>query len=156
MDTSGNDRKPVLAWVEGTVARPEMSRLWKLMDEHVRGLAGSDFDVTFTVLPMQSGGVRSAAPSLANSVLGLSAAWESAVVGKADLVVFNGWTMPVRATRALLDVPVTGVDEGSIFLGCTLAQRPAVVTVSESFRWEMERLLDEFGLRNRMATQPVW
>ncbi|MQA79821.1 MAG: hypothetical protein GEV10_15290 [Streptosporangiales bacterium] len=156
MNTSGDGTRPTLAWVEGTVARPELKRLWELMDEHVRDLAGSDYDVTFAVLPMQSGGVRSAAPSLANSVLGLSAAREAAVIGKADLVVFNGWTMPVRVTRALLDVSVTGVDEGSVFMGCVLSQRPAVVTVSKGFRWELESLLEEFGLRSRMATPPVW
>lgn len=149
------ESKPKLVWVEGTEARPGLSGLWKFLDDYLKEQAGDLFDVAFVVLPRPAGGVRQLAPRLLSETLGLAAA-QAAVEHGADLVIFNDWAMPIYATRAHLDVPVTGVSEAAAVIGTVLAQRPAIVTVAEGLRWGFERDMREFGVVSKMLQPPVW
>ena len=149
------DSKPRLVWVEGTEARPELNGLWAFLDSYLKEKAAGIFDVSFVAFPRPAGGVRQLAPRLLSEALGLAAAEVAAQHG-ADLVIYNDWAMPIYATRAHLDVPVTGVAEASAVVGNVLAQRPAIVTVAEGLRWGFERDMREFGLASKMLQPPVW
>ena len=128
--------KPVLAWIEGTEARPGLAGLWAFLDRYLKDLAGDDFDVVFAAFPRPAGGVRQAAPRLMSEALGLTAAVESVAAG-ADLVIFNDWAMPVHAARSYLDVPVTGVNEASAILGINSST--------------LYRKIQRYGLEPKMA-----
>jgi Asp/Glu/hydantoin racemase len=150
-----NDKKPRLVWVEGTEARPGLGRLWAFLDGYLKSQAEGMFDVSFVAFPRPAGGVRQASPRLASEIMGLAASDAAARHG-ADLIIYNDWAMPIYATRAHLDVPVTGVAEASALIGNTLALRPAIVTVAEGLRWGFERDVREFGFADRMLHPSVW
>lgn len=149
------ENKPRLVWVEGTEARPGLNGLWRFLDTYLKEQAADLFDVSFVAFPRAAGGVRQLAPRLLSETLGLVAAQVAAEHG-ADLVIYNDWAMPIYATRAHLDVPVTGVAEASAVIGNVLAQRPAIVTVAEGLRWGFERDMREFGAVSKMLQPPVW
>ncbi len=149
------EQKPRLIWVEGTEARPGLKGLWRFLDGYLKERAGDEFDVSFVAFPRPAGGVRQLGPRLLSEALGLTAA-EAAAEHGAALIIYNDWAMPIYATRAHLDVPVTGVSEASAVIGSVLAQRPAIVTVAEGLRWGFERDLREFGVLGKMAQPPVW
>ncbi len=147
--------RPKLIWVEGTEARPGLNDLWRFLDTYLKEQASDQFDVRFVAFPRSAGGVRQLTPRLLSEVLGLVAA-QAAVDEGADLVIYNDWAMPIHATRAHLDVPVTGVAEASALLGSALAQRPAIVTVAEGLRWGFERDMRDFGVSANLLQPPVW
>jgi allantoin racemase len=147
--------RPTLIWVEGTEARPGLNGLWRFLDDFLKQQAGDDFDVRYVAFPRAAGGVRQLAPRLLSETLGLVAA-QAATEAGAGLVIYNDWAMPIHATRAHLDVPVTGVAEASALLGSALAQRPAIVTVAEGLRWGFERDMREFGVASNLLQPPVW
>ena len=147
--------RPQLIWVEGTEARPGLKDLWRFLDTYLKEQAQDEFDVRFVAFPRSAGGVRQLTPRLFSEALGLVAAQVAAEAG-ADLVIYNDWAMPIHATRAHLDVPVTGVSEASALLGSALAQRPAIVTVAEGLRWGFERDMREFGVSANLLQPPVW
>lgn len=147
--------KPRLVWVEGTEARPGLKGLWSFLDDYLKEQVADEFDISFVAFPRAAGGVRQLAPRLLSETLGLAAA-QAAVEHEADLVIFNDWAMPIHATRAHLDIPVTGVAEASAVIGNVLAQRPAIVTVAEGLRWGFERDLRDFGVAAKMLQPPVW
>ena len=149
------NRRPRLVWVEGTEARPQLNGLWRFLDDYLKDQAKDLFDVSFVAFPRASGGVRQLAPRLVSELLGLVAA-DVAAQGGADLVIYNDWAMPIYATRAQLDIPVTGVSEASALIGSALAQRPAIVTVAEGLRWGFERDMREFGVIAKLLQPPVW
>jgi Asp/Glu/hydantoin racemase len=148
-------KKPLLAWIEATEARPGLNGLWKYLDHYLHEQAGDEFDITFASFPRPAGGVRQLGPRLLSEVMGLAAADAAAKRG-ADLVIFNDWAMPVYSARAHLEIPVTGVAEASAVLGSVLAQRPAIVTVAEGLRWGFEKDIREFGLSSKFLYPPVW
>lgn len=150
-----SDRRPQLIWVEGTEARPGLIGLWRFLDTYLKQQAKDEFDVRFVAFPRPAGGVRQLTPRLFSEALGLVAA-QVAVEAGADLVIFNDWAMPIHATRAHLDIPVTGVAEASALLGSALAQRPAIVTVAEGLRWGFERDMRDFGVAANLLHPPVW
>ena len=147
--------KPRLVWVEGTERRPGLNGLWRFLDAYLREQAGDMFEVSFVSFPRPAGGVRQLAPRLLSEALGLVAAQVASEHG-ADLVIYNDWAMPIYATRAHLDIPVTGVSEAAAVLGSVLSQRPAIVTVAEGLRWGFERDMREFGLADKLVQPPVW
>jgi Asp/Glu/hydantoin racemase len=153
-DQAADVQRPRVTVIRGGEARTDLLPLQEFLASYFTDIAGGEFEVTVRCLPRGAGGVRQAATRLLSESLGLAAAAEAEA--ESDLIIFNDWAMPVLQARSWLRVPVTCVSEASVVLGNVLARRPAIVTVGEGMRPDLERDLAVFGLRHRLVQPPVW
>lgn len=145
---------PTMLWLEATEARSELQPLWEFLESYARDLCGSEFKMVMRAVPRPVGGVRHLAARHASEMLALAVAAE--VEPDCDVLLFNDWAMPVVQARALLEVPVTSISEGSLVLGSALARHLAIVTVAEGMRAGLEREIADLRLDERMCDPSVW
>ncbi|WP_028924140.1 aspartate/glutamate racemase family protein [Pseudonocardia acaciae] len=154
MNPAAADPLPKLTWIEGSAGDPDLAPLWTLIRDYVAGLADGAFELNFTHLPAEAGGVRHPATRLLQDSIMLTAAADAAA--DADVVILGCWASPIIEARALLDTPVTGLAEGSARIGAAFGSRLAVVTVAEGLRPGFERDLALFVAPDNLLAPPVW
>jgi allantoin racemase len=74
-----------------------------------------------------------------------------------DAIVIACFLDPaLTEAREMVDVPVIGLAEASMFLACQIGRRFAVVTLDEpKMRFEIERNIRMYGLESRVTKDPV-
>ena len=148
------ESKPRLLWIESTEARPGLGRLWEFLASYLTAITGPEFETKHAAFPIGGGGVRQPSARLFSEAL--AAATIAELEDEAEVFILNDFAQPFYPLRALIRKPITGIMEASAVLGCTLARRPAIITVAEGMRAGMERDLAEIGLAGRMAQPSIW
>lgn len=100
--------------------------------------------------------VNSAYFTLLNKASIVDKALEAAAEGFDAVMVLCFLDPGVREAREVMDIPVIGVAEASMFLACQLGGRFAIVTLDEAkMMLDMERNLKLYGLEDRVTRNPI-
>ncbi len=69
-----------------------------------------------------------------------------------DAVVLGSYSEPfLREARCAVEIPVASMAEATLLVGCSVAARAALISVTDDIAYMAERLVDEHHLRDRVA-----
>jgi allantoin racemase len=118
-------------------------------------------DTTITIKCVDPGleralDINSAYFTLLNKASIVNKAREAAAEGYDAVMVLCFLDPGVREAREVVDIPVIGVAEASMFLACQMGGKFAIVTLDEhKMMLEIERNLKLYGLEDRVTPNPI-
>lgn len=69
-----------------------------------------------------------------------------------DAVVLGSYSEPfLREARCAVEIPVASMAEATLLVGCSVAARAALISVTDDIAYMAERLVDKHHLRDRVA-----
>ncbi|SHL05878.1 Asp/Glu/hydantoin racemase [Pseudonocardia thermophila] len=69
-----------------------------------------------------------------------------------DAVVLGSYSEPfLREARCAVEIPIASMAEATLLVGCSVAARAALISVTDDIAYMAERLVDKHHLRDRVA-----
>lgn len=143
-----------ICWIHPTPRNKALEELWSVIEKNMSAITEPDTTIEFRFPEKSVGFTRSLYAEHLNSVLMLEEAIKAQEDGF-DGVFLGCWNDALWEAREILHIPVASVGEQSLLASLSMANKFAVITVSDKTRIAIERDIHAYGLSERGINNPV-